>query len=352
MTTRRSTVDAEKLTKFATKALQKVGVPEEDARITASILVATDLRGIDSHGVGHLASMYVKGIKEGRVNPKPKTQIFSQAPATAIMDGDQGLGFVVGYRAMTEAMRRAEKVGAGFVTVRDSTHFGAGGNYAMMALSRDMIGISMTKGGTGMVVPGSVGRGVGINVISIAVPAKEEAPFVLDMATTVIAAGKVEIAQREGKTMPEGWVVNKEGKPITDPKKYYEEGGALLPLGGTPQTGSYKGFGLAVAVDILCKVLSGAMATDQMAGNHFLGALRIDGFRPANEFKNAVDEMIREYRALPKAAGVDRIYLPGEIEQEIEKRRRSEGIPLHPAIIASLKGLAKELGIEYDLSLE
>jgi len=349
MTARSGTVDAEKLTNFAIRALQKVGVPEEDARITASILVATDLRGIDSHGVGHLASMYIRGIKEGRTNPKPKMKLFSQAPSTAIMDGDRGLGFVVGYWAMTEAMRRAETTGAGFVTVRNSTHFGAGGNYAMMALSRNMIGISMTVGGKGMVAPGSVGRGVTINVISIAVPAREEAPFVLDMATTVVAAGKIEIAMREGKTLPEGWVVDKEGKPITDPGRYYKEGGALLPLGGTPQTGSYKGFGLAVAVDILCRILSGSTASTQMAGNHFFGALRIDGFMPADEFKRRMDEMVREYRALPKAAGVDRIYLSGEVEQEIEKQRRRDGIPLHPTIVASLKDLAKELGIEYDL---
>jgi L-2-hydroxycarboxylate dehydrogenase (NAD+) len=215
MTTRSVTIDPEKLTNFTTRVLQKVGVPEEDAHITANILVATDLRGIDSHGVGHLA-MYVMGIKEGRINPKPKTEVFSQAPATAIMDGDRGLGFVVGYQAMMEAMHRAETTGAGFVAVRNSSHFGAGGNYAMIALSSNMIGISMTEGGKGMVAPGSTGRGVNINVMSIAVPAKDEAPFVLDMATTVIAAGKIEIARREGKTMPEGWAVDKEGKPLTD----------------------------------------------------------------------------------------------------------------------------------------
>jgi L-2-hydroxycarboxylate dehydrogenase (NAD+) len=350
MTTERVAVNAEKLTIFVTKVLQKVGVPEEDALITANILVATDLRGIDSHGVGHLASMYIRGIREGRTNPKPEIKIFSQAPATAVMDGDRGLGFVVGYRAMMEAMRRAEMTGAGFVTVRNSTHFGAGGNYAMMVLPRDMIGVSMTVGGKGMTAPGSFGREVTINVISVAVPSKEEAPFVLDMATTVVAAGKIEIALREGKVLPEGWVADREGKPVTDPSKYHEEGNALLPLGGTPQTGSYKGFGLAVVVDILCRVLSGSMAgSSQMAGNHFFGALRINSFMPADEFKKAMDAMIVEYHALPKSAGVDRIYLSGEVEYEIEKKRRKDGIPLHPSIITSLKDLAKELDVEYDL---
>lgn len=349
MATKNGTVDAEKLTDFTTKALQKVGVPEEDARITANILVATDLRGIDSHGVGHLAAFYVRGIKEGRINPNPKIEVFSQASATAIMDGDRGLGFVVGYRAMMEAMRRAETTGAGFVAVRNSTHYGAGGNYAMMALSHNMIGISLTRGGRGMVAPGSRGRGIGINVISIAAPAKEEAPFVLDMATTVVAAGKVEIALRTGMTMPEGWSVDREGKPITDPKQYYDEQGALLPLGGIPRLGSFKGYGLAVAVDILCSILSGSTISTQVPGNHFFGALRIDGFMPADKFKGAIDGMIREIRALPKAAGVDRIYVAGEVEQEIEEERRANGIPLHPNVVASLQELAKELDIKYDL---
>jgi len=340
-------INPEKLTVFAANILKKAGVPEKDAQITAKILVATDLRGIDSHGVGHLA-MYTRGVLAGRTNPDPKTQIFSRAAATAIMDGDRGLGFIVGHRAMTEAMSRAEKTGAGFVTVRNSSHFGAGGNYAMMALPRDMIGVSMTIGGKGMVAPGSVGQEVTINVLSIAVPSQKESPFVLDMATTVVAAGKIEIAMREGKSLPEGWAVDKQGKPITDPKKFYEQG-ALLPMGGSPQTGSYKGFGLSVAVDILCRILSGALPDTQMAGCHFFGALKIDGFMPVADFKKAMDGMIQHYRSLPKAPGVERIYVSGEVEQEIERKRKSEGIPLHPAVIKSLKELAGELGVEYNL---
>jgi len=357
MVTKSATIDADKLTNFATKAFQKMGVPEEDAQITARILVAADLRGVDSHGVAHLAPFYIKRMKEGFINPKPNVKIFSRAPATAIMDGDRGLGFVVGYRAMKEAIHRAETTGAGFVTVRNSTHFGAGATYAMMALSHNMIGISMTTGGMGMVVPGGSGREAGINVISIAAPANEEAPFVLDMATTVVAAGKIEMALRKGVTIPEGWAVSKEGKSITDPSKFYEERGALLPLGGTPQTGSYKGFGLAVAVDILCSILSGSVAIPQLLsepnstgrGNHFFGALRIDGFMPADEFRKAMDGMVKVYHNLPKATGVDRITLAGEGERETEKQRSSSGIPLDPAVITSLQELAEELDIEYNL---
>ena len=353
MTTQGGTVDAGKLTDFSAKALQKMGVPEEDALITARMLVAADLRGIDSHGVAHLAPFYIKRIKDGLINVKPEIEVFSGAPSTAIMDGDQGLGFVVGYRAMEEAMKRAETTGAGFVAVRNSTHFGAGAYYAMMALSRNMIGISLTQGGKGVVAPGSRGRGVGLNVISVAIPAKEEAPFVLDMATGVVAGGKLELAARNKTSIPEGWAVDMDGEPVTEVAKAT---GGILPLGGMPLLGSYKGFALTTLVDILCSTLSGGPSIPEREGgpgsvgkaNHFFGALRIDGFMPADEFKERMDAMIGAHHDLPRAPGVDGIYLAGEMEQETE-RQRSKGIPLHPSVIASLKEAAGELGVEYNL---
>jgi LDH2 family malate/lactate/ureidoglycolate dehydrogenase len=178
------------------------------------------------------------------------------------------------------------------------------------------------------------------------------------MATTVVAAGKIETALSKGTTIPEGWAGSKNGEPITEPSQYYaEEGGALLPLGGTPRMGSYKGFGLSVVVDILCSILSGSPAIPRLLsepnsegrGNHFFGALRIDGFIPITEFRNAMDGMIRVYHGLPKTPGIERIYLAGEIEQETEKQRRSNGIPLEPTVLASLEELAIELNIKYDL---
>lgn len=350
------TVDPGKLTQFSAKVLQKVGVPEEDAERTARMLVAADLRGIDSHGVSHLGPLYIKRIKEGFINPKPQIRMVSHAQATAVVDGDRGLGFVVGYHAMTEALQRAGQTGAGFVSVRNSTHCGAASTYAMMALPKNMIGIAMTTGGRGMAVPGSVGRGAGINVISVAVPTQGNAPFVLDMATTVVAGSKFEIALRSGQTtIPEGWAVDKTGKPLTDPKKYAEEG-ALLPLGGLPETGAFKGFGLSVMVDILCSILAGSVSISELLtqpntalrANHFFGALKIDGFMPADDFARAMAGMVKVYHALPKAPGVERIYLAGEVEHEIENQRR-HGIPLDPQVIASLQELAVELGVEYDL---
>ena len=342
-------VNPAKLTDLVFRAFRKVGLSEEDARIATDIVIITDLRGIDSHGVARLWMSYVRGLREGRINPKPNIQVISHAPATAIVDGDQGLGFIVGHRAMEEAIRRAAQTGAGFVSVRNSTHFGAGGNYAMQALKHDMIGISMTQGGKDIVVPGSHGRGEYINVIAIAVPTGLDAPFVLDMATGVVAFGKIEIASREGKTLPVGWAVDKDGQPVTDPKKFREAGGGLLPLGGSPALGAYKGWGLAIAVDVLTGVLSAAPPTNQMAGTHFFGALRIDSFRPAAEFKKSMAEMVQGYHELPKAPGVERIFIPGEPEAEIEKRRRAEGIPLNPSVADSLKEMAQALGIEYSL---
>ncbi|MFC1899058.1 Ldh family oxidoreductase [Chloroflexota bacterium] len=345
-------IDPEKLTNFSAEAFVKMGVSEEDALITARILVAADLRGIDSHGVAHLDPFYLTGLKTGRIKANPDIEMFSNSPSTAIMDGDQGLGFVVGHRAMTEAIRRAKEVGSGFVSVRNSTHFGAGGYYAMMALTHDMIGISCTQGGKGAVAPGSRGRGIGLNVLSVAVPAKREAPFVLDMATSVVAGGKLEIARRNKASIPEGWAVDMEGNPVTDPDKAT---GGILPLGGTPKMGSFKGFGLTVFVDILCSVLSGGLTSPEKEGgregpgpNHFFGAVNIDGFMPPDEFKQRMDNMIKAHHDLPKAPGVERIYLAGEIEEEI-KEKRLRGIPLHPDIIISLKKVSEEMGVEYNL---
>jgi L-2-hydroxycarboxylate dehydrogenase (NAD+) len=345
-------VNAEKLTSFATKAFEQLGVPPEDALITARALVAADLRGVDSHGVAHLGPLYIKRIKDGSVNVKPQTKITSHAASTAVMDGDKGLGFVVGYRAMEEAMHRAGSVGSGFVSVRNSTHYGAGAYYAMMALKQDMIGISMTQGGKGIVAPGSRGRGLGLNVISVAIPANKEAPFVLDMATGVVANGKLEVAARNKRPIPEGWAVDMDNNPVTEVSKAT---GGILPLGGSPQTGSFKGFALTVLVDILCSTLSGWPTVPELSkqpyagqASHFFGAISIDGFQPAEEFKARMDAMIKAHHDLPKASGVDRIYLSGEIEQEIEERRR-KGIPLHPEVIASLQEVAKDLGIKYDL---
>lgn len=357
--TEKTGIDADKLTSFTAKVLQKVGMPEDEAMITARMLVDCDLRGVDSHGVNHL-KVYVKGIQNGFINLNPKTEVFSQAPSTAIMEADRGLGFVVGYRAMMEAIRRAKETGAGFVALRNNTHIGASANYSMLALEHDMIGIAMTQTGPliEVVPPEAKTRGVGTNPISVAIPAGKKPAFILDMATSVVSYGKVEIARMKGTSMPEGWVVDSEGKPVTDPTKVKPGKVAFLPLGGTPTMGSYKGFGLGVLVDILCGVLSGGKAGLQMVdegrgicnpSHCFFGALRIDGFLAVDKFKKAMDEMIEAYEALPTLPSVKKVYIAGGYEAEIVKDRQANGIPLHSKVLQELKELSEELGVAYNL---
>jgi len=354
----RPRVDAQKLTNFSAKALEKLGVPKDDAMITAKMLVACDLRGVESHGVAHLNMFYARRIRRGIINLTPKPKISSQAPSTAVMDGDNGLGFVVGYHAMNEAINRAEKTGAGFVAVRNSTHFGAAAYYAMMALEHDMIGFSMTNNVPIVVAPGSSKPALSTNPLAVAVPAGRNPPFVLDMATSAVAGGKLEIARRTGQPIPEGWLIDGEGKPVTDvTKRVWGEGG-LLPLGSTPSHGAYKGFGLGLVVDILSGILSGstistlAQTPPEARGNysdHFFGALNIASFIPLDKFKKSMDDAIEALEALPTLPGVNKVTIPGGYEDGIVKDRQANGIPLDPTVIEDLKVLAKELGIEYDM---
>jgi L-2-hydroxycarboxylate dehydrogenase (NAD+) len=358
----RTRVDSDALTDFSAKALEKLGVPKADARVTARILVAADLRGVESHGVAHLNAFYAKRIRSGLINLNPKPRINSHTPATASMDGDHGLGFVIGSHAMTEAIRRAEENGAGFVVVRNSTHYGAAAYYAMMGLDRDMIGFSVTHSPTARIVaaPGSSEPVLGTNPFAVAAPAGRKPPFGLDMATAVVAGGKLEVARKQGTSIPEGWVIDKDGKPITDPNVGLGAGFSILPLGGKPEMGAFKGFGLAVLVDILCGVLSGSCSSAVVkeiipgakAGNdanHFFGALRIDSFLPIEQFKKSMDEMIEAFESLPRLPGIKNIHVAGGSEAETQRDREKNGIPLSAEVIEDLQQLAREVGIEYSL---
>ena len=358
MADERQRVDPEKLTRFSTEALEKLGVPREDAEITARILVACDLRGVESHGVAHLRMFYGNRIRRGLINVTPKPQVFSNSTSTAVMDGDNGLGFVVGYHAMNEAIRRAKETGAGFVSVRNSTHYGAGAYYAQMALEHDMIGFTCTNNVPIVVAPGSSVPAISSNPLAVAIPAGEKDPIVLDMATSACAGGKLEIAVRTGSSIPEGWVVDGEGKPVTDPTQRKWGEGGLLPLGSTPQLGMFKGFGLGLLVDILSGPLSGSVASllkdtpREARGNysdHFFGALRVDSFVPVEEFKKSIDAFITALEALPTIPGVEKVTVPGPYEADIVRERQANGIPLDQKVIDDLKLLAEELDIEYDL---
>lgn len=350
-TLRRYGVEA--LHRFVVDCLRELDVPDEDAAMAADALIDADVTGVDSHGVARFAAHpgYVKGLSEGLVKPRPNIRVVAEQPATALVDGDGGLGVVIGGRAMRVAIEKARSTGAGVVSVTSSHHYGIAAHYARMALPHDMIGISMTNSLPEVVLPGVARATVGTNPIAIAAPSGEEHPWILDMATSVGAAGKAEIAMRQGKQLPEGWLVDAEGKPTRDPKMKFS-GGALLPLGSFPEVGAHKGYGLAVGVDVLCGVLSGAgysAALDPRGWGtgHFFAAIRIDAFRAVPAFKAMMDEMIRFLRAAPRIPGVERVYVHGEKEWETERERREKGVPLHPAVVEGLRGLEPQLGVPF-----
>lgn len=352
-TTERTRVSHDSLRHQIAALFHRLGVPEGDAEVAADVLVQADLRGVESHGVSnYVALIYVPGLTSGVINPHPKVHVEHAHRATAMVNGDGGLGMVVGHFAMNEAIHLARDTGAAWVTVRNSRHFGMAAYYAMMALEHDMIGFAFTNAGP-IVVP-TFGRQpmLGTNPIAFAAPAGEEWPFVLDMATSTVAIGKVFGALRTGGTIPVGWAVDTEGRPTTDAHAAVQSR-SLMPLGGPVETGGYKGYGLATMVDILSGVLSGAGFGAALAGGevgHLVGAISVDAFRPAADFKAMMDESIRALRSSATAEGADRIYVAGEIEFETERERRANGIPLHTEVIDTLRALCEDHRVPWTLT--
>jgi LDH2 family malate/lactate/ureidoglycolate dehydrogenase len=341
-------------------------VSGEDARITADVLVQANLRGIDSHGVARLAR-YVNGLRDGVMVAQPEEKVVVETPTTITLDAGAGLGQPVSYRAMNTAIEKAREYGCGFATVRNSNHFGIAGYYAMMALEQDMIGMSTTNAAV-LVVP-TFGRNAlyGTNPIALSVPAGEERPFVMDMATSTVPRGKLEVYHRQEKPLPLGWATDEKGLPTTDAERVLDNfakraGGGLLPLGGAGEEFSgYKGYGMGLMVEILSAVLAGAAfltavypkdaAGKPLPANlgHFFGAWRVDAFREPGAFKADMDRLVRELKGADLAEGAQRIYVHGEKEFEEDERRSQHGIPLGAKVEASLKQIAAELGIEYAL---
>lgn len=341
-------IDAEKLRIFTATILEKVGVPPDDAAVTADVLVLADLRGVDSHGVARLKSYYVDSIRNGFTRTAPERRKVHETPTTAVYDGNSGLGMPIGITAMKDCIQKAGNLGLGFAAVGNSNHFGIAGYYAMLALPHDMIGICFTNSAP-LVLP-TFGRKVmlGTNPICVAVPAKKERPFVLDMATSIVPRGKLEVYARKKEPLPLGWAADESGLPTTDAAKALQAV-ALMPLGGDREMGGHKGYGLAVMVDIFCGLLAGSAfgpAVGRTKVSHFFGAMRIDAFQPVDDFKENMDQMIRDLRESPKAEGQERIYVAGEIEFETEAERRENGIPLHPNVFETLRGLGRELEVE------
>ncbi len=348
-------VDAEKLYLLGVRALTKVGVPDEHARMTADVLIASDLRGIESHGFARFADFYVYRARDGHLNLDPQIRIMRDSTAAATVDGDGGLGFVSGTVAMRLAIEMAEASGVGMVSVRNSTHYGPASPYALMALNHGMCGMSLTTGGNGVVPPGGASRVYGLNALSFAAPMRPpEAAFCLDMAASVVAAGKLEIARRRGKPIPQGWVKDGDGDDVTDPDVYYEsEGmGGILPLGSETLTGAWKGFGLAIMVDILTGVLSGGHSSAELprrSANHFFAAMKIDAFTSVESFYDQMESMKQTLRDAPRLPGAGPLTFAGEPEAAFEADCRANGIPFHASVIESLRRMCDEIGIEYNL---
>lgn len=352
-------LDYHALRQFTEKVFLSMGCPAEDARLSADVLLAADLRGVDSHGVARLAG-YMRLWDSKRINTRPSITIVHETPSTAVIDGDAGLGLVVAPFAMQVAQEKAEYAGTGWVSVRNSNHFGIAGYHAMQPLSKDMVGIAMTNASPLVAPTFSTERLLGTNPIAVAIPAGQEPPFVADFATTTAANGKLEILQRKNESAPNGWIQDAEGKSSTNPKEV-AGGGALLPLGGDREHGSHKGYSLSAMVDIFSAIFSGAnygpwvppfvsflpLAPDPvgLGIGHFLGAMRVDAFRPADDFKQHMDHWVRRFRQAKTSAEHDKVLIPGDPERQMESVRREKGIPLLESVIKDLEEVGKRFGL-------
>jgi L-2-hydroxycarboxylate dehydrogenase (NAD+) len=353
---------AARLHDFTARVFAKLGVPARDAALAADVLSAADLRGVDSHGVARLHT-YFDLLSAGRINPRPSLHVVRESASTATVDGDNGLGLVVGPKANEIAMDKAAQAGSGWVAVCNTNHYGIAGYYPLRALERDLIGWSMTNSSPGVAPLWGADRMLGTNPIAIAFPGHEEPAIVIDMATSAVAYGKIEIAHREGKPIPEGWAIDRAGQPTTDPVGMMD-GGALLPLGSERERGGHKGYGLGLMVDVLCAVLSGAnwgpfappFAISQPIPKekvgkgigHFFGALRIDAFRDADEFKGQIDHLVRTLRASRPAPGTGGPLIPGDPERLAEAERSHRGIPLLAPVVEDLRDISRQTGVAFD----
>lgn len=349
----------ESLVGFVQRVLETIGCSASDAHTAAIALVTADLRGIDSHGVARLRG-YLRLQEAGRVNVQPNIQVVHETPSTAVIDGDAGLGLVVAPHAMRVAIQKARNCGTGWVSVRNSNHFGIAGYHAMLALEEDMIGIAMTNASALVAPTFSKEKMLGTNPIAVAIPAGEQPPFVADFATTTAANGKLELLQRKNAPTPDGWVQDVDGQSSND-AHILKKQGALLPLGGDREHGSHKGYALGSIVDIFSAVFSGASygpwappfpayiaMPEHMPGKglgHFFGAMRIDAFRPAAEFKAHMDNWITRFRSAEPIPGFDQVLIPGDPERIIAAERMEQGIPVHEEVDEDLRQIASQLGI-------
>lgn len=353
----------EYLRNFTEEFFTRLGCKREDAVLNADVLMAAELRGIPSHGMMRIKDYY-QLWKTNRLNLNPDVKVVHESPATAVVDGDGAIGMIAAHFSMKLAIEKAQKCGTGWVSTRASNHYGIAGYYAMMALEHDMIGISMTNANPLVAPVFSLSRMLGTNPIAVAIPAGKYPPFVADFATTPVAHGKLTIAKKRGDVIPFGYLQDESGQPSNDPS-VVGRGGSMLALGGDYEHGSHKGYCLSAIVDIFSAVLSGANfgpfvppfvgnlpILDKTVGKgtgHFFGAMRIDAFQTAAEFKTKMDEWIYTFKSSKPAPGFDEVLIPGEIERIKEEKIRKEGIVLVPAVANEMKNIAEALGIAFEI---
>ena len=344
-------VKAEDLFKFSLTVLKSVGVKEKDAEIVAENLVLANLRGVDSHGVIRLPA-YVKRVRKGLINSSGSIEIVKNQESIALIDAHNNFGQVAAMRAVALAAEKAKKFGVAAVGVRNANHFGIAAHYAIKLTEQKLIGIALSNGPPAIAPWGGKTPMFGTNPICIGFPINENESIILDMAVSVVARGKIRLAALKGERIPEGWAFDEEGNPTTDPKAAIK--GSLAPIGGP------KGYGLALLVDILCGLLTGASygrkikALDDLSApsgtGFFIEAINIESFRPYQEFKTYIASYVRDIKRSPKKEEVAEIFLPGEIERRETERRKKLGIPLNKEVFLTLKNLAKELNISFPFS--
>lgn len=339
---------------FVARALEALDVSAKDAALVGEVLVTSDIRGIESHGVARLEGFYVDRIRDGFIDPRGADAVVRETPTTLAVDANNGLGHPVSVRTMRRTLDKACEVGCAVATVRHSNHYGIAGYYAMLALERDCIGIASTNAGRLAVPTGGRQLMLGTNPFAFAIPAQNGDAFVLDMATTTVALGKLEIAKRLGKRLLPGWAVDAAGAPTTDPDAGMS--GALLPLGGFgSENGGHKGYGLGLLADILCAVLGGGMLAPDMPPrtqmldsaivSHFFAAIRIDTFRDVAAFKADVSAELAAFRESAPVPGAERVVVAGDLERERSDRQLREGVGLDPVVVASLARVAEKTGV-------
>lgn len=345
------TVGHELLEQFMTAVFDGCGVPADDAKTIAAVLIAADLRGFDSHGINRLKPVYYDRLRAGKVSPTTRVEVVRETPGTAVIDGHFGMGHVVARQAMALAMRKAKAVGVGMVAVRNSTHFGIAGYYPLMAAAQDMFGFATTNARPSIAPTFSVENMLGTNPLTFAFPTDEEFPFLLDCATSIIQRGKIEEYARDGSPTRAGLVIGSDGRPRTDSAAILQElvdgSAALLPVGGAGEEyGGYKGYGYAAVAEILAASFANAAFLKQVTGmnvGHCFIAADIAAFDDPAAFRARTGALLRALRAAKKAPGADRIYTPGEKEYETMRDRRRTGIPVPPGIMRELVTMRDEL---------